>query len=65
MKQYFFTNEDPHSKSWSVSILHATPFRTEKDAEKAINKYQLTDAVGCQEFNDHWYVYRESKNSLG
>ena len=53
MKQYIFTNDDAHSKSWSVSILHATPFRTKDDAEAAIKKYKLKDAVRCQEFNDH------------
>ena len=61
MKQYFFTNDVPASQGWSVSMMHATPFRTKEDAEAAIVKFALRDAAGCQEFNDYWYVFRESK----
>jgi hypothetical protein len=61
MKQYFFTNEEPPSQGWSVSMMHATPLRTKEDAEAAIVRFALRDASGCQEFNDYWYVFRESK----
>ena len=64
MKQYLFTNEAPHSQRWSVSMIHATPFRTKENAEAAIVKFAITGAAGCQEFHDYWYVFRESNNKV-
>jgi hypothetical protein len=63
-KQYFFTNDEPPSQRWSVSMMHEIPFRTKDDSEAAIATFVIKDAAGCQELHDYLHVFRESKDSL-
>jgi hypothetical protein len=59
MKQYFFiTDLKPRTKAWSPSVLHATPYRTQSDAEAAIKKLGIGDATGTEEFQDYWYIVK-------
>jgi hypothetical protein len=59
MKRYFFvTDAPPRKRTWSPSLLRATPFQSKSDAEKAITVFGITGATGTEEFHSTWYVVK-------
>jgi hypothetical protein len=54
----FVTGDPPRTEGWSVNVLHATAFLTESDAEAAFGVHRISDARGCQQIYDFWYVFK-------
>jgi hypothetical protein len=61
MKRYFFVADvPPRKKTWSPSLLRATPFPSKSGAETAITMFGIVGATGTEEFHDMWYVVKDS-----